>query len=169
MRIIHSIAFALGLAATAASAQGIFPTVTSQDLNGDTHTLPSGLPGDPTIVFIAYKQNQQPAVNTWIRSLGLDPARGAEFVEIPVVGKGATLMRGFIDNGMRSGIQDPNMRARTITLYESPSLVNDPLGFSGRDEIRVLVVRRSGEVIWSTSGTATNEGLAALAAAYNGG
>ena len=78
-------------------------------------------------------------------------------------------MRGFIDNGMRSGIQDPNMRARTITLYESPSLVNDPLGFSGRGEIRVLVVRQSGEVIWSTSGAATNEGLAALAAAYNGG
>ena len=91
---------------------------------------------------------------------------GPAWVEMPVVGKGAAIFRSFVDNGMRSGLVDPALRARTITLYESPELVNTPLGFSGRGTIRVLVVRRSGQVLWSTSGGATAEGIAAVLAAY---
>lgn len=163
-----SIALMLGLATVAppALADATFPTVTADDLNGDSKTLPADLPGDVTIVFIAYKQNQQDDVNSWVYGLGLDPYRGPEFVEVPVVGSAARMMRSFVDNGMRSGITDTAMRARTITLYESPTLVNDPLGFSGRNEIRVLLVRKSGEVLWSTSGPATVGGLDALRAAY---
>lgn len=166
MRIFYPLAIMLGLLGTTVAAQGTFPTVTSKDLNGAEHTLPRDLPGDPTIVFVAYKQGQQDDVNSWVYSLGLDPARGAAFVELPVVGRGASLMRGIIDNGMRKGIPDVNMRARTITLYESPSLINTPLGFSGTDTIRVLVVRRNGDVLWSTSGPATPEGVTALKAAF---
>lgn len=161
-----ALALILALAGKSAAADGVFPTLTSEDLNGATHTLPSGLPGDPTIVFIAYKQRQQDDVNTWVYGLGLDPYTGPEFVELPVVGRGAVLMRRVIDNGMRSGITDTMMRERTITIYENPSVVNDPLGFSGRNDIRVLVVRQNGEVLFSTSGPATEVGMAELRAAY---
>lgn len=166
--MFRPILIALGLCVSAmpAAAQAIFPAVTADDLNGRSVSLPSQLPGEPTIVFIAYKQEQQHDVNGWIDTLGLDPAQGAEFVEVPVVGRSTALIRSFVDNGMRSGIVDTNMRARTITLYESPSLVNDPLGFTGRDEIRVLVVRRSGEVLWSTSGPVTQAGVDGLKAAF---
>lgn len=166
MRSALALTVALVLAVTPASALGVFPTITADDLNGDSKTLPAELPGETTIVFIAYKQNQQPAVNTWVYGLGLDPSQGAEFVEVPVVGRAARMMRSVVDNGMRSGIVDRDMRARTITLYESPSLVNDPLGFSGRNEIRVLLVRRNGEVLWSTSGPATEQGINELKALY---
>ena len=166
MRLPLAFALALGTATLPALAEPIFPTVTADDLNGDSKTLPADLPGDPTIVFIAYKQGQQEDVNTWVYGLGLDPERGAEFVEVPVVGTAARMMRSFVDNGMRSGITDTAMRARTITLYESPNLVNKPLGFTGRGEIRVLIVRRDGQVLWSTSGPATEAGLAALQAAF---
>jgi hypothetical protein len=166
---MHRLAFALLaflISTASATAQGVFPNVTADDLNGRSVTLPQGFPGETTIVFIAYKQNQQPLVDGWVRALGLDPSNGAEFVEIPVVGVGTRLIRPIVDNGMRSGIVDPALRARTITLYESPELVNTPLGFSGRGTIRVLVVRRNGQVLWSTSGGATAEGIAAVLAAY---
>lgn len=158
--------FALSLLATTATADTIFPTYTSLDLNGDSHTLPADLPGDPTIVFIAYKQRQQDAVNTWINALELDPSIGPEFVELPVVGSATTMIRSYVDNGMRSGIVDTNLRRRTITLYENASEVNAPLGFQGRGQIRVLLVRPSGEVLWQTSGPATTEGVEALKQAY---
>jgi hypothetical protein len=157
-------ALCLSLMPMAAFAQ--FPQLTFEDLNGDPHTLPSGLPGDPTIVFIAYKRGQQPAVNSWIDALGLDPNRGAEFVELPVVGSNAKLIRSVIDNGMRSGIVDRALRARTITIYENASVVNKPLGFSGRNQIRVLIVKQNGEVLWSTSGAATSEGVAELQSVF---
>ena len=149
-----------------AQAEAKFPSLISDDLNGVSHSLPDGLPGDPTIVFIAYKRGQQPAVNTWVDALGLDPDRGAEFVELPVVGSNARLMRSVIDNGMRSGIVDRALRERTITIYENASVVNRPLGFSGRNQIRVLIVKRDGSVLWSTSGTATEAGVAELKAAF---
>ena len=154
------------MAALPARADGPFPALSFDDLNGDPHSLPAGLPGDPTIVFIAYKRNQQPAVNTWINALGLDPSRGAEFVELPVVGANARMMRSFIDNGMRSGIVDRDLRARTITIYENASVVNRPLGFSGRNQIRVLIVKQSGEVLWSTSGPASDAKVAELQAVF---
>ena len=150
----------------AAMANPTFPTLTTDDLNGKSHTLPAGLPGDPTIVFIAYKQKQQADVNSWVYGLGLDPYSGPEFVELPVVGAGAILMRGFIDNGMRSGITDTKLRERTLTIYQNVSVVNEPLGFSGRDDIRVLIVKQDGSVVWSTSGPATDAGMEALRTAF---
>lgn len=156
------------LLAVPATAQGVFPTVTADDLNGQSVTLPADLPGDPTVMFIANKMNQQQAIDGWVQALGLNASQGPEFVEIPVVGVGTRLIKGFLDNGMRSGITDPAMRARTITLYESPDFVNTPLGFSGRDTIRVLVVRQSGEVLFATSGPVTANTAAQVRAAYNG-
>lgn len=158
---------ALFIGTSSAAAQGSFPTVTAEDLNGRSVTLPQDFPGETTIVFIAYKRNQQQLVDGWISALELDPSIGAEFVEIPVVGVGARLIRPIVDNGMRSGIVNPALRARTITLYENPELVNAPLGFLGRDTIRILVVRRDGQVIWSASGSVTAEGVAAVKAAYS--
>lgn len=165
-KLITSSLFLLFCLSAPAIAQGVFPTVTADDLNGRSVTLPVDLPGDPTIVFIAYKQNQQELVNGWVYALGLDASSGPEFVEVPVVGVAASLFRSVVDNGMRSGIVDTAMRARTITLYENVNLVNQPLGFSGRNTIRVLLVRQNGEVIWSTSGPVTTEGVEELQKAY---
>lgn len=153
-------------ASTLAAADARFPTLTAEDLNGRSLTIPAQFPGAKTIVFIAYKQRQQAVINAWIDALGLDPSRGAEFVELPVVGGAARAMRPIIDNGMRSGITDTAMRARTITIYQNASVVNDPLGFAGRDTIRVLVVDRDGRVIWSTSGNVTSAGVKAVQSAY---
>jgi hypothetical protein len=45
--------------------------------------------------------------------------------------------------------------------------VNASLGFSGRDTIRVLLVGKDGQILWSTSGPATAQGQAALQAAMS--
>jgi hypothetical protein len=149
-----------------ASLVQIFPSFVAEDLNGDTHALPDDFPGNPTIVFIAYKRGQQSDVNTWIEALALDPSIGPEFVELPVVGTLATPIKPYIDNGMRSGIVNTAMRGRTITLYESARKVNAPLGFDGRDDIRTLLIRPTGEVLWSTSGPASSEEVSVLKRVY---
>ena len=52
------------------------PNLAVEDLNGRTLDLPSDLPGNPTIVFIAFKQNQQPLINAWVESLDLQAQTG---------------------------------------------------------------------------------------------
>jgi hypothetical protein len=147
--------------ATPASTEPLtFPTLTADDLNGRSLTLPAELPADRTIVFVAYKQRQQADIDAWAQALSLSPGKAPAWVELPVVGSGARLIRGFIDNGMRSGITSTAQRAQTVTIYQSAEVVNAPLGFSGTGTIRVLVVRRDGEVLVALSGPVTDEGLA---------
>ncbi|MBU2866068.1 hypothetical protein [Pacificibacter marinus] len=165
MRFLTTLYLSLALMSTSAFAQS-FPSFVSEDLNGKTHSLPADFPGNPTIVFIAYKRGQQPDVDSWVNALNLDPDIGPEFVELPVVGSLTRLISPVVDNGMRSGIVDTSLRARTITLYENASKVNTPLGFDGRDDIRVLLVRPTGEVIWKTSGPATSQGVDGLKTVY---
>lgn len=165
MRLFKALSLIITFITTTAFAE-TFPTFSSQDLNGKTHILPQDFPGDPTIVFIAYKRGQQADVDTWITGLGLDPDIGPEFVELPVVGALTRAIKSYVDQGMQSGITATSMRARTITLYENARNVNAPLGFTGRSEIRVLLIRPTGEVLWKTSGPATSDGVTDLKAVY---
>jgi len=162
--MFRSALLALGLAVSAMPvlAQPVFPVVTVESLDGQVLTLPSQFSGDPTIVFLAYSRAHQADVENWIAALWA----GAEFVQMPVLGRGAALVRGMIDNGMRDGIADPALRARTITYYKSAASLNAPLEIVDDSVVNVLVVRRSGEVTWSTTGRVTQDALAALASAY---
>ncbi|MGB2497258.1 MAG: hypothetical protein ACPH9Y_02740, partial [Planktomarina sp.] len=69
MRIF--VALIMVFLANAAMSERQFPLVDADDLNGRAVSLPDDLPGDPTIVFIAYKRNQQPSINAWVAGLGL--------------------------------------------------------------------------------------------------
>ena len=104
---------------TPATAEIIFPDLEADDLNGRTLSLPKDLPGQPTIVLIAFKRKQQSSVDAWVDRLDLLPEGGPAWIEMPVVGRGAAIFRSFVDKGMRAGITSEFMRGRTITIYSS--------------------------------------------------
>ena len=143
-----------------------FPPLDADDLNGRAVSLPQDLPGDPTIVFIAYKRNQQPSINAWVARLGLQELGGLAWAELPVLGRGVALFRTLVDNGMRSGITSTAMRGRTITIYPSQRAFNKALGINGRDEIYIALVGRDGQVHVLIEGDVTDEKIAQLRAAY---
>lgn len=149
-----------------AQAELVFPTLTADDLNGRSLSIPADLPGTPTIVFIAYKREQQPNINAGVEKLELHETGGPAWVELPVAGLGAVLFRSFVDNGMRSGITSPEMRARTITIYSRRSAFNRALGIPGRGEIYVALVDPDGTVHALIAGDVTEAKVAQLRAAY---
>ena len=150
-----------------AQADVVFPPLTADDLNGRSLNLPADLPGKPTIVVIAYKREQQPNVNAWVEQLDLRETGGQAWVKLPVVRRGAVLFRSFVDNGMRSGITSPQMRARTITIYSSRSAFNLALGISGRGEIYVALVDPDGTIHALVEGDVTEAKVEQLRAAYS--
>ncbi len=155
---------AMTLVATVTFAAPVFPPVEIEDLNERTVALPAGLPGKATVVFLAYSRAHQADVENWIASM-----RGTmEFVQIPVLGRGAGLMRGMINGGMRDGMNNPDLQGRTFNFYQSASTLNDPLEVANDSVVQVFVVLRSGEVVWSTAGQVSQAGLDGLVAAYNG-
>ena len=162
---ILAVAIMVMLSATV-QANSIFPTLVANDLNGRSLSLPSDFPGKPTIVFIAYKRNQQSSINAWVERLGLRETGGPAWVELPVVGLGGVLFRRFVDNGMRSGIISTEMRARTITIYSSRSAFNRALNIVGRGEIYVALVDPNGMVHTLIEGDVTEGKVEKLRAAY---
>ena len=149
-----------------AQADVIFPSLTADDLNGRSLELPADFPGMPTIVFIAYKRNQQPSIDAWVERLGLLESEGPAWVELPVVGRGAAFFRSFVDKGMRSGITSLGMRAKTITIYSSRSAFNHALEITTRAEIYVALVDPDGTVHTLIQGDVTEAKVEMLRAAY---
>lgn len=149
----------------------VFPNVSGRDLLGREYRLPEEFPAPVTIAVLAFKQWQQAQVDAWITRLALEripqtPHGRTDLdrviLELPVLSGRYKLARRFIDGGMAASIKDPEVLARTITLYGSVDNVCEPLGIASREDVSVRVVRRDGSVIWGTTGPVNEQRVEAL-------
>ncbi len=152
----------LGMVAIAAAAQdgngnatkslGRMPTVEAESLSETPMTVPAQLPAERTLVLIAFEREQQTVLNTWVAGLNLTDNK-LPWIETPVIGKGYGLIRGFINGGMRRGIQDTALRDRTVTLYTDPVALRKDMGLTGDGKtVWVTVVDRAGQVLARAEG-----------------
>ncbi len=121
-----------------------FPILDAVSLDGCHVRLPDTL-DVRTVVILAFHRHQQAEVDGWIEEL---QARGCPhpILEVPTIGRGYRWMRSFIDGGMRAGIPDPNVRARTLTVYTDVSRVLAALGLRSTDHVVVTLVDPDGTV-----------------------
>jgi hypothetical protein len=159
------------LAAFAAHGQPgtVFPTLKGADLNGRSLTLPADFPAPFSLVFVAFEMRQQADVDSWRPFV--EAARKARpslpVFELPTMARGYRLMQTVIDNGMRSGIPDPETRAATVTLYTDVRAFTGALGIETTRQIAVLVVTPAGEVLGHVSGRYSPETAAAIDTVLN--
>ena len=141
-----------------------FPSVTGRSLTGRTFQLPGDFEGERNVVLVAFKRHQQEDVDTWTPHLRPLVARDSRLrvYELPTLGRGYRLMRGMIDGGMRRGIPDSAVRAATITLYINKRPFRDTLGIADENRIHVLLVDRSGRILWRAAGPYTADAEAEL-------
>ena len=144
-----------------------FPAVTGENLNRREVHLPSDFEGERNLVLIAFHRDQQKSVDTWSKFADSLLARDSTFrwYELPTLGRRYTIVRGFIDGGMRGGIPDSAARERTITLYIDKFPFRKSLGLGTEDSIYAVLVDRAGKVYWSATGVRTPEKSAALESA----
>ncbi len=143
------------LAATLAAAVATtFPKVTGKNLDGKTFNLPGDFEAPVSLVFVAFDRKQQDDVDSWHPFAADLTARFAHLkvYELPTLSKSYSLVRGFIDGGMRSGIPDPAVRAATITLYIDKKPFEDALGITTEGAIVLLLVKPDGTILWRTAG-----------------
>jgi uncharacterized surface protein with fasciclin (FAS1) repeats len=157
------------VAPTAPVATHQFPEARGSNLEGRAFHLPADLEGEPSIVILAFRRWQQEQVDTWMpHALELvEKHQGTAVYELPVLDSGWRLLSGWIDGGMRSGISDVSARERTITLYLDKHEFLAPLEIEDESVITVMLVNPSGEVLWRTTGPATDATVAELAAALD--
>jgi hypothetical protein len=131
-----------------------FPQVTGSNLERRRFTLPGDLEGDLNLLFLAFWQRHQSLVDSWMPLANRLREQRNDLVayELPVIQSRSRVSQWFIDGGMRAGIPDRRIRELTITLYLDKPPFLDALDISDDRTIQVLLVDRSGRVVWRTAG-----------------
>jgi hypothetical protein len=137
--------------------------------------LPGAFPAERTLAVVAFQRWHQDRVDRWIAravAAGIpSTTRGAvgpmpvAVVEVPVLSTAWRPARRFIDGGMTAGIGNPDVLARTITVYTSVAAFQRALGIPGSEDVHALVVRRDGTIIARGSGDPDDASWAAIASA----
>ena len=121
----------------------LFPSVSGENLHGEKVTFPDDLKGQPALVLVAFKREQQAEVDTWLAQIGAFEAAipGIRIVETPTISSTRWgWFAWFIDGGMRSGIPDDAARARTITLYTDVAKFREALGMETDGQIYAVLL-----------------------------
>lgn len=144
-----------------------FPEIEARSLSGRSYRLPGDLEGERNVLVVAFKRNQQEAVDGWLPALLQLEARipGLRVYEVPTISRAWSPARWLIDGGMTRGIPDPDARARTLTSYTDVGPVLAALGLDGPETISTVLVERSGEIAWRQSGRFDQGKLEGLLAA----
>lgn len=141
-----------------------FPEVEGDSLNKRTFRIPTDLDAPFNILIVAFYQEQQADVDTWLpttKEIVADHSN-VEYYELPTISQRFGLVQSWVDNGMRSGIPDFCNRERTITLYTDTEKFRELAGIEDPKRIWIGIVDRQGRVYWSTRDVATPESLAEL-------
>lgn len=147
----------LRLAAAVTVGSARFPTVTTENLEGKSFTLPRDFGGERNVLFIAFQRQQQRDVDSWVPFARAVVARtpDAEYFEIPTFYRMVAPMQWMLNPGMRARIDDRSARERTLTLYLDKGAFRRALGIVDETQIHILVVDRQGAFLWSETGVFT--------------
>ena len=152
-----------------------FPVVAGRTLLGADVVLPADFPADRTLVVVAFQRGQQSQVDRWIEravAAGVPPTtRGATgstpvaVVEVPVLSTQWRPVRRFIDGGMTAGIGDPDVLARTITVYTDVGVFQRFLSIPDSKDVHALVIDRDSTILVRGCGDPDDASWAAIATA----
>ena len=141
-----------------------FPNVSGSNLEGRKFYFPKDFEGKLNIIVVAFKREQTSLIETWAEDLADIERKNptVRFYELPVLSRTYSPIRWWIDGGMRAGISDSESRKRTITVYTAKNIFKNHLRIPSEDTIHVLLVDKSGTVLWQTQGSLTKEKIGKL-------
>lgn len=141
-----------------------FPAVSGYNLHREKKHLPADLEGQVNLLFVPFWQRQQFDVDTWVPAARRIEAEipALRYYELPTIQKMNFFAELFINEGMRAGIPNSLTRQRTITLYLDKNEFRQALEIDSESQISILLVDRSGEVIWRAEGRYSPEKEASL-------
>jgi len=129
-----------------------FPLMEVKNLSDEIRTLPADFPADRTLLLIAFQREQQDKLDDWSARLKLRDPGAPAWLELPVIDDPGTLLRWFVDVGMKNGIPDSFVRSRVFSVYAPRAEFIRHLGLPGTDQVHLVVADRSGNVLCRVSG-----------------
>ncbi|MEO1212520.1 MAG: hypothetical protein AAFY45_03280 [Bacteroidota bacterium] len=144
-----------------------FPQLPARTLSGQDILYPNALAGEKSLLVLVFEefgkyQRPQNQANQWlaiwesrIKNQGI-PAH-----EIPMMGGGFRLFRGWIDEGMRGGIPDEN-HGTVSCFYGDKGKYRKILNIESYDEAQIFLLDETGCILFQTSGAPNQESIEGL-------
>ena len=146
-----TVALVTGISASA-QAEGLTKEMLFTNLSGQEVEWPKGLPGEKTVILLAYKRGQQSEVEDWVAQMGFTPSDN--FIQVLLMGRGARFVKGMIDGGLKKAFATKDWQERTYTIYQKASILNNPFGISDSKQMQVIVLQEDGKILGKVSGVA---------------
>lgn len=123
------------------------PSVMGTDLTSEQVNIPEDFAGKQTLLLFGYKQDSQFDIDRWLIGLDMTSTK-VDVYEIPTIqGMFPRMFSTLIDNGMRSGIPKELWKG-VITVYEDGELVQKFTGNQQANNARVILLNKSGEIVF---------------------
>ncbi|MEM1279858.1 MAG: hypothetical protein AAGG53_07585 [Cyanobacteria bacterium P01_H01_bin.152] len=139
-----------------------FPIVSGLNLLGEQFELPKDFSDNYNLVILAYTQEHQYDVYTWLPILAEIEASFSDFqyYELPTLPSYNPVFRAQVDGWMIEGIPDEETRSRTVTLYLDVDALNASMNIESTQNIQILLISAEGKVLWRESGAfSENKGI----------
>ncbi|MEM8901284.1 MAG: hypothetical protein AAGC85_24445 [Bacteroidota bacterium] len=135
-----------------------FPDLTVERLSREEITLPDALTQQANILALVFERESQYKVDTWAEFIISDHEAKPEvsYHEIPMISSFFKLASGWIDNGMRSGI-NPKLHDNVATFYGDRDPYFEGLQMSDKSSIYVFILDEEGIIRYREEGMLTPE------------
>ena len=143
----------------AATLPAAMPPVTAQTLSGEKVVLPRDI-GDATVFVAGFTKASRAQTEGWARRLHDDSRVSAKAAirEVSILDGVPGFLRGMIISQMKSGIAPPRQK-QFLIVTESLDAWKRALAASGTDDqAYVILVQRSGAIVWRGHGFLTESG-----------
>ncbi|MDG6224454.1 MAG: hypothetical protein QCI82_02970 [Candidatus Thermoplasmatota archaeon] len=135
-----------------------FPKIAARTLSGREISFPDEASGKLSLIAVAFVRGAQSQLDSWTEPFERACSEDGVY-EIPMIqGKVWSVLSGFIDGGMRSGI--PEWKHDSVaTYYGDTSSFRKEMGIEDMSKGYVFLLDHEGNIIYRGSGTADEEGI----------
>lgn len=143
----------------------MFPALTTYSLDKAKVNLPSDFEGKVNLLLISFQPEQSNDIETWMPTAQALQHMNFQFryYRMPVSSEENFIFRWWDTSSLRSVETDPLTWHWIIPLYTNKDTFRRALNIQNEKEIVLVLVDRTGQVLWRTSGRMTGDKKSSLA------
>jgi len=137
----------------------MFPALTTYSLDKGKINLPTDFEGKVNLVLISFEPEQAKDIDTWMPTAQALQHMNFQFryYKMPVSNQENFIYRWWDSSSLRSVETDPETWHWIIPLYTNKNNLRRDLNIPNEKEIALLLVDKTGQVLWKSSGRMSDE------------
>src|SRR5664279_2306567 len=138
---VFSIALAVFLSMSLASAAQQFPRLQEENLAGKQVVLPDAASGKIAVLVFGFTHTSQTTTGAWAKQIRADfgKSAGFELYQLAVLEEAPRLVRGMIVSGIKKGVPE-NQRANFVSVMHNEAELKKLVAYKEPDDAYLIVL-----------------------------